>query len=66
MQIKITDFQTQEILAEGTVEEVKAIYEEEEDVLFSIDRAIETKKAVLVFGFVGNGVKITTSEGCDE
>jgi hypothetical protein len=52
MQIKITDFQTQEILAEGTVEEVKAIYEEEED--------------VLVFGFVGNGVKITTSEGSDE
>jgi hypothetical protein len=61
MQIQITDIQTQEILAQGTVDQIKAIYEEE-DVLDAIDQAVETQEAVIVYGFVGNGIQITATE----
>ena len=61
MQIQITDIQTQEILAQGTVDQIKAIYEEE-DVLEAIDQAVETQEAVIVYGFVGNGIQITATE----
>lgn len=59
MQIQIIDIQTQEILAEDTVDQIKAIYEEEEEILEAIDQAVETQEAVIVYGFVGNGIKIT-------
>lgn len=61
MQIQIADIQTQEILAQGTVDQIKAIYEEE-DVLEAIDQAVETQEAVIVYGFVGNGIQITATE----
>ena len=60
MQIQIIDIQTQEILAEDTVDQIKAIYEEEEEILEAIDQAVETQEAVIVYGFVGNGIKITS------
>lgn len=59
MQIQIIDIQTQEILAEDTVDQIKAIYEEEEEILEAIDQAVETQEEVIVYGFVGNGIKIT-------
>lgn len=59
MQIQIIDIQTQEILAQDTVDQIKAIYEEEEEILEAIDQAVETQEAVIVYGFVGNGIKIT-------
>lgn len=59
MQIQIIDIQTQEILAQDTVDQIKAIYEEEEEILEAIDQAVETQEEVIVYGFVGNGIKIT-------
>jgi hypothetical protein len=59
MQIQIIDIQTQEILAQDTVDQIKAIYEEEEEIVEAIDQAVETQEEVIVYGFVGNGIKIT-------
>ena len=61
MQIQIIDIQTQEIVAQGSVDQIKALYEEEE-VLEAIDQAIETQESVVVYGFVGNGIEITATE----
>ena len=61
MQVQIIDIQTQEILAQGSIDQIKAIYEEE-DVLEAIDQAAETQQEVIVYGFVGNGIQITATE----
>jgi|688.fasta_scaffold907038_1 hypothetical protein len=61
MQVQIKDIQTQEIIAQGSIDQIKALYEEEE-VLDAIDQAIETQETVIVYGFVGNGIEITTTE----
>lgn len=65
MQITIKDIQTQEIVAQGSVDQIKALYEEE-DVLDAIDQAIEDQAPVVVYGFVGNGIEITATESSNQ